>query len=155
MFYMPIKTKFALAIAIFLWASAFVGIRVCLQGYSPEGLALLRYIIASICMGIIYYRLPQRNSMSFRDQCILLIVGAMGIGIYNLTLNHGEMLISSGMACFITSQSPIITAIIAMIFLGEKFNISRVAGFTLSLLGVALIAVGELGEFKWDISIFT
>jgi drug/metabolite transporter (DMT)-like permease len=153
MFRMSHKTKVALVIAIFLWSSAFVGIRISLQGYSPEGLALLRYLIASVCMGIIYYRLPQRNSVNFRDVSALFVIGAIGIGIYNITLNYGELLISSGMASFITSQSPIITVIIAMIFLGERLNFSRVVGFIVSILGIALITVGEVGELKWDTSI--
>lgn len=147
------KTKVALFITILLWASAFVGIREGLKTYSPEGLALLRYLIASVCMGIMYFRLPVRNQMSFKDICALLIVGALGIGVYNITLNYGELVISSGMASFIISQSPIITTICAMIFLGERLNLLRVIGFLVSVAGVALIAFGEVGGFKWDISI--
>lgn len=147
------KTQIALAVAIFLWASAFVGIRICLNGYSPEGLALLRYMIASLCMGIMYFRLSERSSMNFRDRGALMMVGAVGIGIYNITLNHGELFVSSGMACFITSQSPIITTIIAIIFLGERLTYSRVIGFMISILGMALITLGEVGELKWNVSI--
>lgn len=147
------KTKIALVVTIFLWASAFVGIRAGLQGYSPEGLALLRYIIASICMGIVYYRLPSRTTMRLRDVCAMLVVGAVGIGIYNITLNYGELSISSGMASFIISQSPIITAVFAICFLGERINMSRALGFIVSVSGVVLIAVGEKGGFKWDMSL--
>jgi len=146
------KTKIALAIAIFLWASAFVGIRAGLQGYSPEGLALMRYLIASVVMGIVYYRMPQRNSMEFLDICALLGVGALGIGVYNITLNYGELSISSGMASFIISQAPIVTALFAIIFLGERLNLKRILGFIISIIGVALITFGEKGGFKWDIS---
>jgi len=151
---MSFKTKIALAVAIFLWASAFVGIRAGLQGYSPEGLALLRYMIASICMGIFYYGLPQRSKIQFRDKCALLLVGAVGIGLYNLTLNYGELSISSGMASFIISQAPVITAVFAIIFLGERLNLSSIIGFTVSIVGVALITMGEKGGIKWDSSIF-
>lgn len=145
------KTKIAIVVAIFLWASAFVGIRAGLRAYSPEGLALLRYIVASICMGIIYYRLPQKRSFKFLDICALLGIGVIGIGIYNITLNYGELSISSGMSSFITSQSPILTSIFAMVFLGEELNFSRILGFLVSIFGVTLIALGEVGGFKWDI----
>lgn len=151
---MTSKTKFALIVAIFLWASAFVGIRAGLQGYSPEGLALLRYLIASLCMGIIYYRMPQRKSMRLLDICGLLLVGAFGIGIYSVTLNYGELSISSGMASFIISQSPIVTAVFAICFLGERLSLTRATGFIISVIGVALITIGEKGGFKWDASIF-
>lgn len=146
------KTKIALITVIFLWASAFVGIRVGLHDYSPEGLALLRYIIASLCMGIVYYRLPHRT-MSYRDACALLGVGVLGIGIYNITLNYGELSISSGMASFIISQSPILTAIFAILFLREPLNLPRMLGFMVSVIGVLFIAIGEEGGFQWNMSL--
>ena len=136
------KTKSALLIAIVLWASAFVGIRVGLQGYSPAGLALLRYIVASLFIAVIYYRLPARNTISLRDGCALLANGVVGIGI------------SSGVASFIVSQSPIITAMFALVFLGEKLNTFRVMGFIVSMLGVALIAIGQENGFSWSMSLF-
>lgn len=147
------KTKIALLMVILLWASAFVGIRAGLKEYSPEGLALLRYIIASLCIGLIYFSLPARNRLRLRDAVGLLLVGVIGIGIYNVMLNYGELSISSGMASFIISQSPLITAIFASLFLGEQLTFSRMLGFVVSVVGVMLIAVGEKGGFKWDASV--
>lgn len=150
---MTYKTKIAIAITIFLWASGFVGIRAGLQSYSPEGLALFRYLIASVCMAIIYYRMPSRNTIRTVDALALMGVGAIGIGVYNITLNYGELTVSSGMASFITSQAPIITTILAIIFLGERANKFRILGFLVSIAGVALIAMGENGGLTLDASI--
>jgi len=146
------KAKIALVAAIFFWASAFVGIRIGLHTYSPEGLALLRYLIASVCMGIIYYYLPVRSRMNLWDACALLAIGAVGIGFYSITLNYGEMTIPSGMASFLISQSPIVTALLAMLFLGERLTFSHMLGFLVSLIGVGLIAIGE-GGFHWSMGI--
>ncbi len=147
------QTKIALIVAILLWASAFAGIRAGLQGYSPEGLALLRYIIASFCMSIVYFRLPERQAISWVDKFSLAVIGVIGIGIYSLTLNYGELVVSSGTASFVVSQSPIITAIFAVLFLRERLNLPRVLGFLVSVAGVILIAVGEKGGFSWDDSL--
>ncbi|SRR5579883_90025 len=147
---MSFQTKMALVLTIFLWASAFVAIRAGLQDYSPEGLALLRYLVASVCMAIVYCRLPQRNKMQLKDICALLGIGMLGIGVYNLTLNYGELSISSGMASFITSQSPIITTFFAIFFLRERLNVVRVMGFLVSISGVGLIAMGETGALQWS-----
>jgi drug/metabolite transporter (DMT)-like permease len=132
---MSYKAKIALVVTIFLWASGFVGIRAGLQGYSPEGLALLRFLIASVCMAIIYFSMPKKNVIRVQDVFALMGVGVVGIGIYNITLNYGELSISSGMASFIISQAPILTA------------------FFVSVFGVTLIAFGEKGGFKWDLSV--
>lgn len=146
------SVKWAILAAITLWASAFVGIRAGLHGYSPEGLALLRYLIASTILGLVYWRLPARNPMNWPDRLMLLFTGVLGIGVYNLTLNYGEIGIPSGIASFITSQSPIITTAIAVMLLGERLNASRVLGFFVSLLGVAFIAKGQFGGFHWNVS---
>lgn len=151
---MSYKIKIALVVTIFLWASAYVGIRAGLQEYSPEGLALMRYLIASICMGIIYYRMRGRASMRVVDICALMGIGALGIGVYNIALNYGELSISSGMTSFIISQAPIVTTIFAIFFLSENINTSRLLGLIISILGVVLITLGERGGFTWDNSIF-
>lgn len=150
---MTYKTKMALMVAILVWASAFVGIRAGLHDYSPEGLALLRYLVASACMAVVYYYLPQRSLMPIYDRLGLMALGAVSIGIYNITLNYGELAISSGMASFITSQSPIITTIFAVAFLGERIRFIHILGFMVSGFGIALIAAGEIGDFKWDSSL--
>lgn len=146
------KVKIALVTVILLWASAFVGIRAGLQHYSPGGLALLRYIVASICMTIVYYRLPVRSRISFYHACSLFLIGALGIGIYNVALNYGELHVTSGTASFIISQSPIVTAIFALLFLGEKLTPLRIVGFIVSVMGVIFIAMGE-GGFHWGLGI--
>src|SRR5688572_4836136 len=86
-----VKTKIALGVAIVLWSSAFVGIRAGLEGYSPGSLALFRFLIASICMFFIYWRLPTREKFHTKDFCLLVLFGAFGIGCYNVFLNYGEV----------------------------------------------------------------
>lgn len=145
-----IRTRAALAIAIILWASAFVGIRIALEGYSPGGLALFRFLIASVCMGFIYCRRPQREKFSRKDFHLLLIFGALGLGCYNVFLNYAEVSVSAGIASFIISQSPLITMLCAVIFLGESFNIVALLGTLISISGVALITLGQHNELKFD-----
>ena len=50
------KVNCVLVSSILLWASAFVGIKIALTSYSPGSLALLRFIIASACMYLLYRR---------------------------------------------------------------------------------------------------
>ena len=141
------KLRVAIAAVIILWASAFVGIRAGLKYYSPEGLALFRYLVASMVMSIVYFNLPSRTLIKTKDKIKLLMVGVIGIGVYNLTLNYGELVVSSGVASFITSQAPVVTTLFAVLFLGETLTPQRVLGFLVSMIGVAFIAYGEIGSF--------
>ncbi|OGT45171.1 MAG: hypothetical protein A3E83_07805 [Gammaproteobacteria bacterium RIFCSPHIGHO2_12_FULL_41_20] len=147
-----LKAKLALVVAITFWASAFVAIRAALQGgYSPGGLALMRYLIASLCMfGVLFFHPKQGNNITFRDAMLLLLVGMVGIGCYNVTLNYSELTVPSGMASFIVSQSPLITTLLAVLFLNERIYAIGVLGFLVSIFGVALMTLGEQGGFRWN-----
>ncbi len=148
-----IKTKLALIIALFFWASAFVGIRIGLQDYPPGGLALFRFLVASLCMFFIYVRLPARNKIAKTDIGWLLLVGAFGIGGYHIALNYGELSVASGIAGFIVSLSPVVTAVFAVVFLRERLSVYGIVGMIISILGVMLIMLGQNNVFRFDIGI--
>jgi drug/metabolite transporter (DMT)-like permease len=134
-----IKVKLALTIAMVLWASAFVGIRASLQSYSPGGLALYRFAVASVAMYVIYMRLPKRSKINFVDVLQLLLLGAATVATYHLALNYGEVTVPSGMASFIISQSPVITTFIAVVFLKERISKYGLLGMGISVLGMTVI----------------
>jgi len=148
------KAKIALAIAMVLWASAFVGIRAGLQSYSPGALALFRFAIASVCMYLIYMRMPNRNKIKFTDILWMLGLGAVVIAIYHIALNYGEISIPSGTASFIISQTPVITTLLAIVFLRERLTIFGMLGMIVSIFGVMLIMVGSNTDFKFQIENF-
>lgn len=147
---MTIRVKFAIACVVTLWASAFVGIKAGLHEYSPEGLASFRYLISALVIGFIYFSQTTRSKIPLIDKIGLLCVGAIGIGVYNLTLNYGELSVSSGMSGFIVSQAPMFTTLFAVFLLGEELSWLMVAGFLTSIVGVTLIAAGELGAFTFS-----
>lgn len=149
-----LKTRIILLIAIILWASAFAGIRAGLQGYTPGALALLRFIVASICMLIMYIMIPKKNPMSLRDGVLLLLIGMLGLGIYNITLNYGEIEVPSGIASFIISLSPLVTVVVAIFFLKETVSINMIVGMLISVLGVFFIMLGKTHHFHLQIGFY-
>lgn len=149
-----LTTKIALGVTVVLWASAFVGIRAGLQGYSPGALALLRFLVASICMAFIYFRLPKKEIFKRKDFLLLLLFGAVGLGCYNVFLNYGELTVSAGISSFIVSQSPLITMLCAVIVLREGFNIYALGGILISIFGVGLITVGQKNNYSFDMGMF-
>lgn len=146
---MNIKVKVALMIAILLWASAFIVMRMQSQHYSPQGMVLLRFMVASVCMVIVYFRMPNRNKMRAQDAVGLMTLGGLSLGVHNLFLNYAAVTELSGVSSFVANQSPIVTAILAAIFLGEGFSIARVIGFIVSVSGTAVMTMGQFGEMKW------
>lgn len=137
------KVNLILITSIFLWASAFVGIRIALEGYSPGPLALFRFLVASVCMAFIYHNQKETIYMPWRDRVQLLIAGMAGIGIYNICLNYGEISVSAGVASFIIGLMPASTVLLSFIILKEKLNAGVWMGVLISLFGLFLIALGE------------
>ncbi len=137
------KVNCVLVGAIVLWASAFVGIRIALADYSPGPLALLRFLVASLCMVLLYHSQGIKNSIPWKDRIQLLIAGMLGIGVYNVCLNYGEITVSAGVASFVMGLMPVITILLSLIFLQEKLKGAVWAGILISLLGLFLLTIGE------------
>lgn len=148
-----LKVKLVLVASILLWASAFVGIRIGLLGYSPGPLALLRFLVASVSMGVIYYLQGLTKVIPWSDRIILLMGGMAGIGVYNICLNFGELTVSAGIASFVIGVMPVLTIFLSMIFLKEKINRGIWLGILVSLFGLFLLAFGEGMQSEMQVGI--
>jgi len=121
-----------------------------LQSYAPEQMALLRYLTASAVLLLIAINnrtpLPRR-----KDLVSLAVLGALGITLYNITLNKGEHDTPAAVASLIIASAPIFVAIFAKAFLKEKLSQWAWIGIAVCFSGVAIIAFGAGGH--WELSL--
>jgi drug/metabolite transporter (DMT)-like permease len=140
--FLTTRVLLALLAAVVLWASAFAGIRVGLQGYGPAHLAIVRFVIASAVLAIYaslsHFRLPLA-----KDIPGLILTGFLGITFYNLALNYGETKVPAGTASLLIASTPIWTALFASIGLKERLRAWGWFGTFLSFTGAAIIALSE------------
>jgi len=141
-----LKVHCVLIVTIVLWASAFVGIRIGLVAYSPGPMALLRFLVASLFMTFIYYYQADEKLMPWQDRLQLLFAGAIGVGLYSLCLNIGEITVSAGIASFVIGLMPVITICLSFVFLQERLNAGAWLGIFISLMGLLILALGEGGQ---------
>jgi drug/metabolite transporter (DMT)-like permease len=136
------KTLLALFFTLICWASAFAAIRVGLRDYQPGHLALLRFLSASILLGLM--AIPLRVPLPRREDWRLLIVsGVLSITIYHAALNYGEVRVTAGAASFLINTAPIWTSLLAAYFLRESLPLLAWLGIAISFSGVLVIAFGE------------
>ena len=140
------KVKVGLFCAIFLWASAFVGIRIGLTSYSPGALALFRFLIASVFMGGIYLRQSNGQHIPWLERLQLCLIGVAGIGVYNVCLNYGEVTVSAGVASFVIGLTPALTVLFSVVFMGDRPIRSVYFGILISLAGLALMVFASSGS---------
>ncbi|MDX6380993.1 MAG: hypothetical protein QOI57_2017 [Rubrobacteraceae bacterium] len=143
------RVSLALELTIFFWASAFAGIRVALESYSPGHVALLRFLVASVAL-VIYAVVRRMRLPELRDLPAVVLSGFLAFTVYHVALNYGEITVSAGSASLLVSTAPIFTALFAAAFLGERVGPLGWAGMGISFLGAALISLGEGGGFSLD-----
>jgi drug/metabolite transporter (DMT)-like permease len=144
--------KLALVCTCILWASAFVVIRKAVTVYGPVELALLRYFVASIVMCFLYFLRTRHNTVKVADIPKIVGMGLIGITVYNIALNYGEIYVSSATASFIISQIPVITTVLAYSFLKEKIARESMLGLGISFCGVTIIALASFSNLHAGLS---
>lgn len=146
----PLLPLAAVATTLVLWASAFVGIRHLGHTFSPGSLALGRLLVASIALGIgVLVSGWVRPTPS--QWARLAAIGVLWFGIYNLALNAGERRVDAGTAALLIQLSPILVAVLSVVFLAERLGRWLVVGIGLAFSGVALIAVANSPDGDRDV----
>ena len=122
------------------WASAFVAIRHLGKDFSPGSLSLGRLLVGSVCLAVV--GAVQRTSRAHRGASVLdrHVIGVLWFGVYNVALNAGEHQVDAGTAAMLIQVSPMLIALLAAMFLGERFTRYLGIGLALAFGGVGLIA---------------
>jgi uncharacterized membrane protein len=131
-------------VSVALWASAFVGIRAAGPHFAPGPLAVGRLLIGSIVLGLIV-AIRREPLPARRDLPAIVLCGLLWFALYNVALNAGERHVDAGTASMIIRVGPVMTAILAGLFLGEGFSSNVFAGGAIALAGAAVIAAASEG----------
>ena len=140
----------AVATTLVLWASAFVAIRHLGHDFSPGALTVGRLAVASVLLGAYAVRRGLVRPSS-GDWWRLLAIGALWYAVYNLALNEGEQRVDAGTAALLIQFAPVVLAVLAATFLGERFTRELGIGLVVALSGVALITVSSSESSERDV----
>ena len=141
----------AIAVTLLLWASAFVAIRHLGHDVSPGALSLGRLLIAAVVLSVLLARAP-RIRLTRNEVLLLLGCGIAWFGIYNLSLNAAEQRIDAATAAMIVQVGPILIALLAALFLGERLTTWFAAGMVVAFGGVVVIGNAMRGDGGSDLS---
>jgi len=146
---MDAATLSALFFTLLLWASAFAGIRVGLEGYGPFHLALFRFLVASFTL-LLLIPIGRLRAPRAADIPLIGLLGFLGITVYHVALNQGELTVGAGAASLLIASGPVFSAVLAAVFFGERLSSVGWAGIGVGFCGVALIALGEGGGLRFS-----
>lgn len=128
----------AALVSVFLWASAFIGIRAAGHTFSPGALALGRLTLGSILLGALVWS-GRWVKPTRRQLAIVTFAGLVWFGLYNVVLNDAERRVDAGTAAMLVNIGPILIVILAALFLRERLTRGLLVGGAVAFGGVLVI----------------
>jgi drug/metabolite transporter (DMT)-like permease len=139
----------------FLWAAAFVGVKVALRDSPPLFLMGFRFLVAGaillVAAALAGIRGPAAGS-TWRTLAVLgLLNNALYLGLAALSLRH----LSVGTGAVLASTNPLLTGLVAARILGERLDAGRIAGLLLSFGGVLWVMRSRTaaGDQPWAMAV--
>src|SRR5262249_50957356 len=127
-----------------LWASAFSVAKVALAYCPPLLVLTTRFLVAGalILGAAALYGLPLK--LSRRDVLAFAVLGIANQAIYLGLGLMGMRSISSGLAALIISANPVLTAVLAAVFLDDRMTLRKALGLLLGVAGVSFVVESRL-----------
>jgi drug/metabolite transporter (DMT)-like permease len=131
---------FAMLLVPIFWGGAFGVTKHALTEVPPLTLSAFRFLLAGILMALwVAYRGEWRDEAIRNHWLALLLLGATGVLGYNYFFAVGLQYTTAINAALIVVINPVTTALVAVLFLGERWSARLGLGVFLSLLGVLTV----------------
>ena len=125
-----------------LWGGSFLFMRYAVPDFGVVPLIWLRVALASICL--LPLLLMKRQFGALRRQAgALTIMSLFNSGLPFLLIAWATLSITAGLASIMNAMTPVFTALIGALWLGDRLDGRRSLGLLLGLAGVALLAADK------------
>ncbi len=147
------KAILAVIAANIIWGSAASIFKISLTNIPPFTLAFWRFFVGALVL-LLYLKKKAVIHLSGRSDLFLLAGYALtGITINIIFFFWGLKLTHSINAPVIASGAPVLTLILALLFLGERFSIRKLVGMLLGTAGILTIVLEPLAKEGVDGSV--
>ena len=139
------RARLSALAAIVLWGVSFVATKAALRETSPVTLIFTRFALG-VAVLILVLKLRRESLIPPRDSWLMLAtMGFVGIFLHQMIQAHGLTLTTAVRTGWLIGVTPIWSAVLATIFLGEGFGPRKVLGLFIGLVGALLVVTrGEL-----------
>jgi drug/metabolite transporter (DMT)-like permease len=139
-----LRAHLALLLAMILWGSSFIALKITVNEMSPMIVVFLRMAIGTVAFLVVWPWL--RHGFVYRcgDWKFLLGMVLFEPCLYFLFESQALRYTSAGQAGMVTAMLPLMVAIAAYFFLGERNNLKQWFGFLIAVAGViAMTLTGD------------
>ena len=143
----PVNPYVFLGILAIIWGSSFILMKEGLKHFSSYQVAAMRISFAGIAL--IPFVKWRKVMIKAGDLKYFIISGILGSAIPAFLFTAAQTKISSSLAGAINGLTPLFALLVAVVFVGVKFNKLKVYGVIVGLLGAFFLIVGQ--ELNFDI----
>ena len=129
-----------LVTAMILWASSFIALKIAFRAYSPMIVIWGRMLVGSFCF-LFLLRSLGRIRVRREDLRYLALMAVCEPCIYFIFEAKAIELTTASQAGMITAILPLLVAIGATVFLGEKISRRTITGFVIAITGACLLSI--------------
>lgn len=127
---------------VILWASAFPAVRMAVPALGVLGLTSIRLIVAAVVL-LAVAPLFRVRPPKLRHLPTIFLSAILGMFGYQILLNWAEVTIPAGTSSLVASASPLVSAVIAVLFFKERLSKTRVLGLFVAVAGITAICLTE------------
>ena len=137
----PLLPSLCLVLAMFLWGSSFIAMKLAFQDYHPMVVIFGRMLIASLAFLCL---LPRFQTIRIRrqDWYLLVVMAASEPCLYFFFEALALQNTSATQASLITTMLPLLITIASVYFLGERSSKQTIFGLFLSMGGAITLSLG-------------
>jgi drug/metabolite transporter (DMT)-like permease len=137
---------FILVLVSFVWAGSFIVVDITTKEMDPIDLGFLRFLVATPLMILLVIIRKKPLLLPKKELPWLIILGLTGVTLLYLLQFLGIHFTNAPTAAVLINTNVIFIAILSNLFLHETLTIRRVAGITLSFIGVFVIMFSDISK---------
>ncbi len=129
----------ATILALFIWSTSFIGTKIAYATFPPLTLGALRFVVATIVLGIALLIKQEFVKPSLKDLGVMSLSGALGITLYFAMQNIGIHLTTASNAALIVGCYPAIATLLELIIYKVRPSAINVVGIFIAMAGVFIL----------------
>jgi len=131
---------FLYALICLIWGSTWVAIKVGLVGVPPFLAAGLRFLFATLVVGLVVAARRKRIVLTRDDRVCILSAGLLVFWLDYAAVYWAEVQISSGLTAVLFSTMPLMTALLSAFWTRtETLSVRKITGILVGVAGTALL----------------
>jgi len=140
---LPLRDILILLFLAALWGGSFLFMRVAVPEFGVMALIFLRVGIAALIL--LPLLLIKKQTQALRDNLIpALAVGVINSAIPFCLIAYSLHTLSTGFASILNATTPIATAIVGLLWIGERLSPLKALGMGIGIAGVVILAWDKL-----------